>query len=72
MKRIAALAIAAIALLGLARPARAGDPTRVYRTMETAHFIIYYWAPLDDVAHRVGVVAERAHRTLAPALDPEP
>ena len=72
MKPIAALAIAAIALLGLARRARAGDPTRVYRTMETAHFIIYYWAPLDDVAHRVGVVAERAHRTLAPALDHEP
>ena len=60
-------------LLGFAATARAGgDPTRVYRTVETAHFIIYYWQPLDDVAHRVGVAAERAHRILAPALDHEP
>jgi Tol biopolymer transport system component len=50
----------------------AGDPTREYRTVETEHFVIYYWVPLDDVAHRVGVVAERAHRTLSPALDHQP
>jgi hypothetical protein len=59
-------------IVGLAGPARAGDPTRVYRTVETDHFIIHYWVPLDDVAHRIGVSAERAHRILAPALDHVP
>ncbi len=57
------------ALLGRAY---AGDPTRVYKTVETDHFIIYYWEPLDDVARRVGIVAERAHRILSPALDHVP
>jgi hypothetical protein len=54
------------------RGAHAGDPDRVYKTVETDHFIIYYWEPLDDVARRVGVVAERAHRVLSPALDKVP
>src|SRR5262245_28279416 len=54
------------------RAAFAGDPLRVYKTVETEHFVIYYWEPLDDVAQRVGVCAERAHRLLAPALDHEP
>ena len=63
---VAALVVAAVAR------AHAGDPTRVYKTVETDHFIIYYWEPLDDVARRVGVVAERAHRVLSPALDKVP
>ena len=58
-----------VAALCVSTAAHAGDPTRVYRTVETDHFVIYYWEPLDDVATRVGVVAERAHRTLSPALD---
>jgi hypothetical protein len=73
VKAPAALALTALALIGLtAAPARAGDPTRVYRTVETDHFVVYYYVPLDDVARRVGVVAERAHRTLSPALDHQP
>ena len=52
--------------------ADAGDPKRVYRTVESEHFIVHYWVPLDDVAHRVAVLAERAHRVLAPALDHAP
>jgi hypothetical protein len=58
----------------------AGDPKRTYRTVESEHFIVHYWVlpseedarSLDDVAHRVAVVAERAHRVLAPALDHAP
>jgi hypothetical protein len=75
LRRIAPLWLAVIALVVLsAAPARAlaGDPTRVYRTLETDHFVIYYYVPLDDVARRLGVVAERAHRTLSPALDHQP
>ena len=63
----------AIALTALAATeARAGDPTRVYRSIETEHFVVHYYAPLDDVARRLAVVAERAHRTLSPALDHVP
>jgi len=61
--------LAAFALIALATRAWAGDPTRVYRTIDSDHFVIYYYEPLDDVARRLAVVAERAHRTLAPALD---
>jgi len=70
--RVARLGLAALALALAATPAWAGDPTRTYRTIETDHFVIYYYLPLDDVARRVGVVAERAHRTLSPALDHQP
>jgi hypothetical protein len=56
-------------VLALTTSAFAGDPTLDWRTVETDHFVIYYWAPLDDVAHRLGVVAEHAHSLLSPALD---
>ena len=61
-----------LATLLIGRIANAGDPTRVYKSVETDHFRIYYWEPLDDVARRVGVVAERAHRVLSPALGKVP
>jgi hypothetical protein len=52
--------------------ARAGDPTRTYETLESEHFVVYYDTPLRDVARRLAIVAERAHRTLSPALDHRP
>jgi Tol biopolymer transport system component len=58
--------------MALSEDARAGDPERDHYTIETAHFVIHYWKPLDDVARRVAVVAEHAHRTLVPALDHRP
>ena len=58
-----------VALLFATTIAHAGDPQRVHRTVESDHFIVHYWVPLDDVARRIAVVAERAHRILAPALD---
>ena len=62
------IAIVAALIAGGGRAARAGDPDRVWRTVESAHFVVHYYAPLDDVARRVAVVAERAHRVLSPAL----
>lgn len=59
-------------VLGTVRTTGAGDPDRVYQTIETDHFIVYYWVPLGAVAHRVAVVAERAHRTLSRVLDHRP
>ena len=72
---VAAVALAVLGGLGLgldARRADAGDPDRVWRTIESEHFAVHYYAPLDDVARRVAVVAERAHRVLAPVLDRRP
>lgn len=68
MKALGAAALIALA----ATTAWAGDPTRTYRTIETDHFVIYYYVPLDDVARRIAAVSERAHRTLSPALDHRP
>lgn len=62
----------ALFVLGSARPAAAGDPDRVWKTIESEHFVVHYYEPLDEVAHRVAVVAERAHRVLAPILEHEP
>ena len=77
MKRtavVAALALATAASLAVLSPrtADAGDPKLVYKTIESDHFVIYYYEPLGDVAHRIAVVAEHAHRTLTPALDHAP
>jgi hypothetical protein len=52
--------------------ARAGDGDLVWKTIETDHFVVNYYEPLGDVAHRVAVVAERSHRLLAPAFDHAP
>src|SRR5262249_37959750 len=50
----------------------AGDPTVEWRTVESEHFVIAYYEPNGDIARRAAVVAERAHRVLAPALRHEP
>ena len=68
--------LAVLALLGLgwfaAVPAaEAGDPRRVWKTIETEHFIVHYYVPLDDVARRVAEVAEYSHRVLAPVMGHE-
>jgi Tol biopolymer transport system component len=60
------------ALLLSAASADAGDPYREFFTLESDHFVVHYYAPLEDVARRVAVVAEAAHRTLTPALDHTP
>lgn len=65
--------LAAVALVAaMATAAHAGDPLREHFSIETDHFVIHYYAPLEDVARRIAVVAEAAHRTLVPALDHAP
>lgn len=66
MQRLRALAV--LLVLVAARPAAAGDGQLVWRTIETDHFVVHYYEPNEDVARRVAVAAERAHRTLVPAL----
>ncbi len=66
----AAIALSAAALC--ARAAHAGDPTQVWRTVETEHFQVHYHEPLGEVARRVALSAERAHAILTHVLDHEP
>lgn len=62
----------ALAVAVSAGSAHAGDPTLAYFTIETDHFVIHYHSGLEASARRLAVVAERAHRNLAPALDHTP
>ncbi len=66
------LAVVGALVAATVTTARAGDPDLVYHTIESEHFIVHYYDPLEDVARRIAVVAEHAHRTLAPALDHAP
>ena len=66
-------ALVALAMLAaVAAPAAAGDPDRVWQTVESEHFAVHFAAPLADVARRVAVDAEHAYRALAPVLDHYP
>jgi WD40-like Beta Propeller Repeat len=71
-QRGAALLVLAAAMWVAIGTARAGDPLLRYYTIESEHFVVHYDHRLADVARRVAVVAERAHRSLAPALDHTP
>ena len=64
--------VAIAALVAATSTAQAGDPLREHFTIETDHFVIHYYKPLEDVARRIAVVAEASHRTLVPALDHTP
>ncbi len=64
--------VAAVMVLAATTSAHAGDPLREYKTLESDHFVVHYYEPLGDVARRIAVVAEHAHRTLSPALDHVP
>lgn len=59
---------AVVLVLALCARAQAGDPTRVWRTLESAHFAVHYPEPLGELAVRVARAAERAHRTLSVVL----
>lgn len=50
----------------------AGDPLRVWKTIETEHFVIHYYEPLLDVARRAAAAAERSHTVLVPVFDHAP
>lgn len=62
----------AIASCLVAVSAYAGDPTLVWKTVESDHFVVHYYEPLDRLARRTAVVAERAHRALVPVFGYEP
>lgn len=67
-----AMVVALATMVAGPTPARAGDPDRVWMTIESDHFVVHYYEPLGDIARRVAVVAERSHRVLVPVLDHAP
>ncbi|MEM9488040.1 MAG: BamA/TamA family outer membrane protein [Myxococcota bacterium] len=71
-RTLAWLGAVLFALGALGGPGHAGDPNQVWKTVETEHFIIHYYEPLDEVAQRVAAVAERSHQLLAPVFDHRP
>jgi hypothetical protein len=64
----------ACSIIAIARTpaARADDGSLEWFTLESDHFVVHYYAPNEDLARRVAVVAERAHRTLTKALGHTP
>jgi hypothetical protein len=44
------------------------DPSLDWHTLETPRFAVHYHEPLEPLARRVVVVAERAYDTLGPVL----
>src|SRR5689334_12109182 len=66
MARLPAVAL----LLVAASLASAQDPSRDYLTIATAHFRVSFTKPLEPVARRVAVDAERAYGQLSTELHP--
>jgi hypothetical protein len=64
--RALAAGLCIAAELAAAGPVGAADPALVWRTIESAHFVVHYHEPLGDVARRVVAVAEQAHSSLQP------
>ncbi|MCA9542226.1 MAG: hypothetical protein KC620_25190, partial [Myxococcales bacterium] len=61
-------AVALLAFLLMAMPARAGDGDLDWRTIETRHFRLHYPAGLDALAHRSARICEEARAVLVPLL----
>lgn len=60
--------VLAIALLASSRAAHAGDPYLEWFTLRTPHFRIHFHSGLDEIAQRIGGIAERAHQSVGPQL----
>jgi len=59
-----------LATLWLARPAGAQDPSHEYFTIATAHFRVTFTRPMEPLARRLAVHAERAYAQLTTELHP--
>jgi hypothetical protein len=65
------LVLAILAILVTTAIARA-DGSLVWETIESPHFVIHYYRPNGDYAHRLAVVAEKAHDLLVGPLGHDP
>lgn len=74
LKRFLVLLVVCLGLT-LAAPRRAhaaNDPRLKWKTLETAHFRINYYSTEDEVAARVGEIAETVNARLSPTLNWQP
>lgn len=62
----------ALVVLALAGRAVADDGRLDWHTIESAHFVVHYHDPNEDLARRVATVAERAHEVIVPVLGHAP
>src|SRR5512139_608844 len=70
---LAAGILALLLCLPAARPAFAKfDPSFVWTTLETPHFLIHFHQDGEAVARRAAAIAEDVHRRLAPRIKWEP
>ena len=66
------LALASLLLALAAGRAHANDGDLVWKTIESAHFVVHYPEPYDDLGRRVTASAERAFGILVPVLGHTP
>ncbi len=66
--RLPAALLAALALLLLAVPARAGDPYLRWYTINTPHFHVHFHGGLEPVAQRTANLLEDEYNILVPEL----
>lgn len=73
LRTVAALSFLLFVLLAVASPAPAKfDPSFVWTTMETPHFLIQYHQGEEGIAKRVAVLAEEIHARLSVRMHWEP
>jgi len=65
------LALTLILLLAAAAHAKF-DPSFVWSTLETPHFLIHYHQGGEEIAKRAAVIAEDVHSRLIPRIKWEP
>jgi Tol biopolymer transport system component len=69
---VAWLVLVFVLVLLASRRAWAGNPDLRMRTLETEHFHVHFYAGEEDLADRVGMIAERAHARLTVLMGHEP
>lgn len=67
-----AAVLLALALLVVARPARAGDPYVRWYTLTSPHFRVHFHAGLEPLAQKVAAVAESVFRRVTPSVGHAP
>lgn len=71
-RRAAVLAALMLVLAARAAQGQPYDPRLSFQTLETPHFLVHFHAGEEELAQRVGRLAERAHDLLVPLVGHEP
>jgi hypothetical protein len=69
---VSALVLAAILFLCASSALAKFDPSFVWTTLETPHFLIHYHQGAEEIARKAAVIAEDVHSRLVPRIKWEP